>query len=150
MKLIALFLMSLTAITFQSCSDAPSHEDVELTLDPVYAGGKLTATPMLVYEGDDDITFNYGSSLAWIDRIEHGDEVLYEYEETEADLTQQTTLENGGEREGEPVEIEVEPGTYDIHLSASFYLQGDESADNGGLEEYRHSKIQKVELRPDS
>jgi hypothetical protein len=147
-KLISLLLISLSVITFRSCGDLEGHENVQLEVNPVYSGGVLSLTPYVLYEGEEEETFEFGSNIAWIDKIENGEEVIYEFEAETLDIDQQTTLEKGDQRNGSRVELELGPGSYDVYMSASYFIKHDLNEDSGEPMEYFHEKIQTVEIQP--
>ncbi|WP_416148516.1 hypothetical protein ACM26V_19955 [Salipaludibacillus sp. HK11] len=147
MKLLSVLFISLSMITFRSCSDLEGHDDVTLEVQPVYSGGELSLTPYILYEGEEEKTFYFGSNIAWVDKIKSGDEILYEYDEGTVNVDQQTTLETDESRGGFPVELEVEPGIFEVHISASYFLD-DETKE--GHVEYFHEKIQRIEIEPSS
>ncbi len=148
---MSILFLSLSVITFRSCGDLEGHENVTLQVDPIYSGGVLSLTPYIVYEGEEDATFQFGSAIAWIDQIKQGEDVLYEYEEESVDVDQQTTLETDDERGGFTVDIEVEPGSYEVHMSANYFIQDPLNDENGEeLQEYFHEKIQTIEIQTES
>jgi len=150
MKLVNLLLFSLSVITFRSCGDLEGHESVQLEVNPVYSEGVLSLTPSVLYEGEGDATFLFGSTIAWIDKIESEEEIIYEYESEPIELNQQTMLETDDRRNGFVVELEVEPGTYDVYISANYFIENNSHEQNEELEEYFHEKIQTVEIQPSS
>lgn len=152
MKLSLLIIALLPVITFRACDDLQAHDDVSLELDTVYSGGELSLTPYVLYSGEEDATFRFGSSIAWIDKVKKDDDVIYEYEEEAVDVDQTTTLENDEERTGFTVDLDVDPGIYEVHMTAQYILlNGEEEMDGeDGLEEYKHTRTQSVEVRSES
>lgn len=149
-KLISLLLLSLSVITFRSCGDLEGHENVELEVNPVYSGGVLSVTPYVLYDGEGEATFKFGSNIAWIDKIESEDEIIYEYEGETIEVDQQTTLETEDQRNGFAVELELEPGTYEVYMSANYFIKNESDEQNEEFEEHLHKKIQTVEIQPSS
>ncbi|RKL65129.1 hypothetical protein CR203_22545 [Salipaludibacillus neizhouensis] len=143
MKFVSLTFIFLSLITFKQCGGASEHEDIDLNINPVYSGGSLSATPYIIYEGEDPTTFQFGSSIAWIEKITLDDEVLYEYEGEDVDVDQQTTLEEDGERTGFTVEVDTEPGSFDVHMVSEFMVE----TEAGELQEFRHQTIRTVEVK---
>ncbi|PYZ92072.1 hypothetical protein CR194_17930 [Salipaludibacillus keqinensis] len=147
MKLMTLVLISLSVITFRSCGEAVGHDDVDLDIDTVYAGGVMSLTPYVDYEGEEEAVFEYGSQIAWINKIEQDGEILYEYEGDPGNVQQDILLETDGQHDGETVELEVEPGIFDIHMTAHYFFTNDQSESNETVSEYSHEKMQKVEVQ---
>lgn len=133
----------LSLITFRQCGGASEHTDIDLNVDPVYAGGVLSVTPYVVYEGEEATTFQFGNSIAWIEKITYGEDILYEYEGEDVDVDQQTTLEEEDERKGFIVEVDTEPGKFEVHMVAEFMI----TPEDGQSQEFRHERIQMIEVK---
>ncbi|UTR13365.1 hypothetical protein MM221_11990 [Salipaludibacillus sp. LMS25] len=149
MRSLSVIIMVLSVITFRSCDDLKPHDDVTLELDAIYSGGTLYLTPYIVYEGEDEATFQFGSSIAWIDKVQHEGEMIYEYEGEPVDVDQQTTMEHEDERGGFTIELAVEPGLYEVHMTANYFMYIDEWQEEGLPPEYGHFKIQTIDVQRD-
>ncbi|MCR6109375.1 hypothetical protein HXA35_03315 [Bacillus sp. A301a_S52] len=147
MKSLSLVVMLLSVITFRSCDDLNPHDDVTLGLDSVYSGGTLYLTPYVVYEGEEEATFQFGSSIAWIDKVEQEDEIIYEYEGDPVDVDQKTTLDHDDERGGFTIELAVEPGIYDVYFTAEYFMYIGEWTEENIPPEYGHFKIQTIDIQ---
>lgn len=143
LKLISFTIIFLSIITFRQCGEPSEHDDVTLSVDPVYSAGVLSVSPYVIYEGEDPAVFQFGSSIAWIEKITNGEDVIYKYDGEEVDVDQQTTMEEDDEREGFTVEIDTAPGTFHIHMTAEFM----EVTEEGELQEFSHGKVQVIEIR---
>ncbi|SDO32988.1 hypothetical protein [Alkalicoccus daliensis] len=136
-------LIAASVITLQGCNEAGAHEEVTLSLAPEYSGGTLYVSPVVTYEGEEEAVFQFGHSIARIVEIREEDELLFEGEEEDVDVDQQTTMEEDDERTGYTVELDVEPGIYTIKAEAEYHIV---TAENE-LEKYRHELQQKVEVQ---
>lgn len=143
----ALFtLIAASVITLQGCNEAGAHEEVAFSLEPEYSGGTLYVSPVVTYEGDEEAVFQFGHSIARIVEIKDGEEILYEGEIEDVDVDQQTTMEEGDERTGYTVEVEIEPGTYTIEAEAEYHIVTEDDE----LVKYQHDLRQKVEVKSES
>ncbi|MBU9712834.1 hypothetical protein [Evansella tamaricis] len=147
MKSTFIFFILLSMISIQSCTPSKSHEDIHLKLSPIYSDGVLYLTPVITYDGELPVTLYYGNTVAWIETVKKEDETIYTNEEHNLLLDHQSTLEQDDEREGETIELEVDPGTYEVVLKAVYSLSvNGETAELEG-EEYTHRLTQKLELK---
>ena len=143
MKEFLLLQALISVITFRACDAPNTFEEVDLAVDPMYTDAALELTPYITYEGEEEETFHFGQHIAWVEEIRYEDDVLYEHEEEDMDVSQQTTLEEEDEVEGSAVELDTEPGLYEVDVVAAFFVEGED----GEYEEYHHEITQSVEVR---
>ncbi|GEL08906.1 hypothetical protein [Salisediminibacterium halotolerans] len=148
MKLLLMLPLFLSVITFRACDAPDAHDEMSLSLDPSYTEGTLNLIPYVTYSGDEEETFHFGQYIAWVEEIRYDDVVIYEDDGEQLDVDQQSTLNDDDEIEGLGIEIETEPGEYEIDAVAVFYVpNGEENEETH--EEYRHERTQTVEVRSD-
>ncbi|NJP39293.1 hypothetical protein [Alkalicoccus luteus] len=144
MKAGLLFFI-VSVITLRGCGEAGPYEQAELYLDPEYAGGTLSVTPVVMYTGEHEALFHYEEHIATITRVEQGETLLYEADENTTGEMQEVTLDDETEHSGEPVEVEAEPGELTIEAEAVFTVtpMGEEAESR----EYKHTLRQRVDVQ---
>lgn len=149
MKFSLLLPLFLSVITFRACDAPEPHENMSLSLDPSYTEGNLALTPYLSYSGEDEQTVHFGQYIAWVEEIRYDGEVLYEDDGEKLDVDQQSVLTEDDEVEGLQIEIETEPGEYEVDAVSVFYLPAEDDSEESP-DEYRHELTQTVEVRSDN
>lgn len=141
-----LLLAAITAsvISLQGCNEAEPYENAELTLSPEYTDGTLYITPIVTHEGMAEAAYHFGDSIARIVEISDGEEILFSAEEESIEVDQLTELDDGEERTGTTVEVDLDPGTYTVRAVAEFTIVMDEDTDPA---EHRHELRQQIELQ---
>ncbi|MDG5787989.1 hypothetical protein QA612_10860 [Evansella sp. AB-P1] len=145
MKLVSIAIIFLSIITFRSCGEG-QHPDVDLSLSPQYIEGVLHLAPVLTYNGEGPLTVTYKDSIAWIDLVEHEGDVIYEHIKGNIDINHQSILEKDNDRKGNILELEINPGIYDVHLISDFYVieSGEETERRTN---YNQKIIQTIEVK---
>jgi hypothetical protein len=143
MKLLTLGFITAAVITFRSCDEPPSYENIDLSLQAEYINGTLQISPVIMNKGSADETIHFNESAAWISEVSSGEESLYAGEEKKQEGGAQILLEPDEKHEGELVDLEIDPGTYTVTAEAYFFL-----IDEADQEEhpYYHDVRQKIEI----
>ncbi|WP_444684660.1 hypothetical protein [Alkalicoccus luteus] len=144
MKAGVLFFI-VSVITLRGCGEAGPYEQAELYLDPEFAGGTLSVTPVVLHNGEQEALFQYEGHIAVINRIEQGDMLLYEAEEDAGGDIQQIMLDEDAEHSGNHIEVEADPGEFTIEAEAVFTVAP--AGGEGESREYKHTLRQRVEVQ---
>lgn len=127
------------------CSAEQTHEDVHLSLSPTYTEGILKLTPVVKYDGEQPVTFIYEDTIAWVETVKSDGKILYEHkvnEQIPAEI--RSFLVKDDKRYGKTIEIEAEPGLYEVQLIAEYWLESEEMNEQ---EKYYHTLTRKIETK---